>query len=214
MSDWHCDVLGARQQRALRELGPVLRRQGAYLAGGTAIALHLGHRVSIDLDFFQSQPLDDPHQLVEELLSEQNGSIPFHSRQVSERAIHGTLRQVKVMLMPFAYLRIRRVRRCSELNCDVAALDDLVAMKLAAVCQRVSKKDYVDIWALLKSGRTLRGMLTAYQRKFDIEDVAHVLYRLADFDDVDAQPMPRMRWKTTWKQVKESLGQAIKSLRA
>ena len=112
-----------------------------------------------------------------------------------------------------AYLRIRRVRRCPELNCNLAALDDLAAMKLAAVCQRTSKKDYVDVWALLKSGRTLRGMLTAYQRKFDIEDVAHVLYRLADFDDVDAQPLPRMRWKTTWKQVKESLGQAIKSLR-
>ena len=67
MSDWHRDVLGLRQQRVLRELGPVLCGQGAYLAGGTALALHLGHRVSVDLDFFQNSSFGDPHELVEQI---------------------------------------------------------------------------------------------------------------------------------------------------
>lgn len=210
MSEWHCDVLGLRQQRVLRELGPLLCGQGAYLAGGTAIALHMGHRVSVDLDFFQNSTFGDPHELVEQI--KQSG-IPFQSQQLTDKAIHGTARQVKVTLMWYAYLRIRRVRRCPELNCDVAALDDLAAMKLAAVCQRSSKKDFVDVWALLKSGRSLRSMLTAYQRTFDVADVAHVLYRLADFDEVDRQAMPRMRWKSSWKQMKDDLSRALKSLR-
>ena len=210
MSDWHCDVLGMRQKRVLRELGPVLCGQGAYLAGGTALALHLGHLVSVDLDFFQNSSFGDPQELVEQV---RRVGIPFQSRQLTDKAIHGTSRQVKVTLMWYAYLRIRRVRRCAELNCDVAALDDLAAMKLAAVCQRSSKKDFVDVWALLKSGRSLRSMLTAYQRTFDVADVAHVLYRLADFDDEERQTMPRMLWKTSWKQIKDEIGQALKSLR-
>ena len=210
MSDWHVEVLGQRQQRALRELGPLLCNQGAYLVGGTALALHLGHRVSVDLDFFQNSSFGDPHELVSRL---KEAGIPFQSRQLTDKAIHGTVRQVKVTLMWYAYLRIRRVRVCSELNCDIAALDDITAMKLAAVSQRSSKKDFVDVWALLKSGRTLRRMLTAYQRMFDVADVAHVLYRLAEFDDVDQQPMPRMLWKTSWKQMKNDLSQALKTLR-
>ena len=210
MSDWHCDVLGLRQQRVLRELGPMLCGQGAYLAGGTALALHLGHRVSVDLDFFQNSSFGDPHELIEQV---RRAGVPFQSRQLTERDIHGTSRQVKVTLMWYAYLRIRRVRRCSELNCDVAALDDLAAMKLAAVCQRSSKKDFVDVWALLKSGRSLRRMLTAYQQTFDVADVAHVLYRLAEFDEVDQQALPRMLWKTRWKQIKDEISQALKSLR-
>ena len=87
-------------------------------------------------------------------------------------------------------------------------------MKLAAVCQRSSKKDFVDVWALLESGRSLRRMLTAYQRTFDVADVAHVLYRLAEFDEVDRQPMPRMIWKTSWKQMKNDLSHALKTLRS
>ncbi len=210
MSAWHGDVLGQRQQRALRELGPLVCGQGAYLAGGTALALHLGHRVSVDLDFFQNSSFGDPHDLVSQWKS---AGVPFQSRQLTDKAIHGTVRQVKVTLMWYAYLRIRRVRRCPELNCEVAALDDLAAMKLAAVCQRSSKKDFVDVWALLKSGRSLRPMLTAYQRTFDVADVAHVLYRLADFDEVDRQAMPRMRWKTSWEQMKDDLSRSLKSLR-
>lgn len=211
MSEWHCEILGQRQRQALRELGPLLCSQGAYLAGGTALALHLGHRVSVDLDFFQNSSFGDPHPLVSDLKS---AGIPFQCRQLTDKAIHGTVRQVKVTLMWYAYLRIRQVRRCSELSCDIAALDDLAAMKLAAVSQRSSKKDFVDVWALLESGRTLRRMLTAYQRTFDVADVAHVLYRLAEFEEVDQQPMPRMLWKTNWKQMKSDLRLALKSLRS
>lgn len=211
MSEWHVEVLGQRQQRALRELGSLVCGQDAYLAGGTAIALHLGHRVSVDLDFFQNSSFGDPHDLVSQWKS---AGVPFQSRQLTDKVIHGTLWQVKVTLMWYAYLRIRRVRACPEFCCDVAALDDLAAMKLAAVCQRQSKKDFVDVWALLQSGRSLRRLLTAYQRTFDVGDVAHVLYRLAEFDEVDQQPLPRMLWKSNWKQIKNDLSHALGTLRS
>ena len=49
---WHPEILGRRQRRVLAEIGPLLTERGFYLAGGTAVALHLGHRRSVDLDWF------------------------------------------------------------------------------------------------------------------------------------------------------------------
>lgn len=71
----------------------------------------------------------------------------------------------------------------------------------------------IEVWALLKFGRSLRAMLTADQRTFDVADVAHILYRLADFDEVDHQAMPRMCWKTSWKRMKDDLSRMLKNLR-
>jgi hypothetical protein len=53
---FHPEILKPRQQEVLSKLGPVATRHGFYLGGGTAIALHLGHRRSIDFDWFR-QPL-------------------------------------------------------------------------------------------------------------------------------------------------------------
>ena len=55
---WHPEVLARRQERVLSEIGPLLTRRGFYLAGGTAVALHLGHRRSVDLDWFTAGKLD------------------------------------------------------------------------------------------------------------------------------------------------------------
>ena len=57
---WHPEVLGIRQLRVVTQLGPLLTRRGFYLAGGTALALHLGHRYSVDLDWFTAEPFADP----------------------------------------------------------------------------------------------------------------------------------------------------------
>ncbi len=57
---FHVEVLAPAQRRVLGRLGPVLTARGYYLAGGTALALHLGHRRSVDLDWFTPEPLGDP----------------------------------------------------------------------------------------------------------------------------------------------------------
>jgi hypothetical protein len=76
-------------------------------------------------------------------------------------------------------------------------------MKLSAIAQRGSKKDFVDLFALGRGGFQLSDMLVWYRKKFGIEDIGHVLYALAFFDDADMERMPRMLWKIEWKQVKE-----------
>jgi predicted nucleotidyltransferase component of viral defense system len=209
MTTWHPNVIGARQKSALAKLGPILRSHGAYLAGGTALALQLGHRRSVDLDFFVSSSRFDFAALERELTA----SLPFRSLGSEDKALHGKLHGVRVLVMKYEYLRLRPVRRCGLFGCDLAALEDIGTMKLAAICHRRTKKDFVDLWALLKSGKSLNRLFRDFQEKFHVHDLAVVTRRLIYTDDVDDSRMPSMLWKTRWTTIKSDLRDRVDELR-
>ena len=209
MTTWHTNVIGVRQQAALAKLGPVLRAHGAYLAGGTALALQLGHRRSVDLDFFVSSSGFDFAALERELTE----TLPFQSLGSEANALHGKLHGVRVLVMKYEYLRLRRVRRCTSLGCDMAALDDIGTMKLAAICHRRTKKDFVDLWALLNSGKSLSRLLRDFQKRFHVHDLAVVMRRLIYSDDVDDSRMPQMIGKIRWGAIKAALRDRVDELR-
>lgn len=206
MTEWHLEILGRQQQRTLQELGPALRPIRGYLVGGTALALHLGHRRSVDMDFFLYGSLDEPRTLVREL---QAAGIPLRVRDISEKAIHGTVRGVKLTILSYDHMRLRRTVRCPALNCELAAMDDLAAMKLSAVRLRAARRDYVDIWAMLRSGRSMQQMLNCYLRKFEVEDCRKVVHQLLNFDKLANSRMPRMLWKVRWSTIQAELTDAV-----
>ena len=195
------EVLSRNQTRVLAELGPFLTGRGFYLAGGTAVALHLGHRRSVDLDWFTAARLSDPLGLAQNL---REIPVPFVAGQVARGTLHGSVRRVRLSLLEYRYPLLgspRDWQRCARL----ASLKDLAAMKIAAVTQRGSKKDFVDIYTLANCSFSLRQMLGFYQRKYAIHDVAHVLYSLAYFDDADRERMPTMLLKVNWPSVKDTI---------
>jgi predicted nucleotidyltransferase component of viral defense system len=210
MKTWHLEILGHQQQRTLQELGPALRPLRAYLVGGTALALHLGHRRSVDMDFFLYGALSEPRTLVRELRA---ARIPVRVRDISEKAIQGSVRKIKLTIMSYDHLRLRRTVRCSSLNCELAAMDDLAAMKLAAVRLRAARRDYVDVWAMLRSGRSLRQLLKCYQRKFEVEDCRKVVHQLLNFDKLKHSRMPRMLWDVRWPTIQAELTEAVNPFR-
>src|SRR5271154_4986084 len=97
---WHREILGLRQQRVLAQVGPWLTRRGFYLAGGTAVALHLGHRRSVDLDWFTAEGIPDPLRLAQELREQGMG---FVTGQVAPGTLHGSVRAVRVSLLAYRY---------------------------------------------------------------------------------------------------------------
>lgn len=143
------DILPPAQLRLWPELGEV--SPDFVLYGGTAIALHLGHRGSEDFDFFSHRPFQ-----VEELRKQ----IPFLKegiiRQSSENTLTITLdRDGPVQISFFGGIRLGRVGRpvqSREPNVWIASLNDLSGMKTAVIQERVEAKDYLDIEALLRSG--------------------------------------------------------------
>jgi len=203
---WHLEVLRPAQQRLLGEAGMMLDRAGFYLAGGTAVALHIGHRRSIDLDWFSGESLGDVMRMAKALSED----IGFHTSEVAPGTLHGTASGVRLSFMEYRYPLLRRLASIGRFGCRVASLRDLACMKLSAAAQRGSKKDFVDIYALLTEHGTLAAMLDSYVRKYRVSDVSHVLYGLAYFEDAEKERMPAMLWNVTWKEVKDTVRGAVK----
>ncbi len=206
MVNFHTGILTSKQKKVLQNLAPVVSTMGYYLGGGTAIALHLGHRRSVDFDWFTKQMSMQPIIVAKEIREQ---SIPLMVKSVEEGTLHGSVGGVKVSLFEFKYPMLRRAIPWKEFGCNIASLEDLACMKLAAIVQRGSKKDFVDIFALLKNVFTLEQMLKFYKKKFEIKESAHVLYALSYLDDAENEPMPEMIWESNWKQMKSLIQKSI-----
>ena len=196
---FHTEVLPPDQQIALRKTAAISTEIGCYLAGGTAVAAHVGHRQSVDLDWFTDRPLDEPMQLAERLIQ---AGIEFTTTGVQRGTLQGMVNGVRVSWIEFRYPSLHAPATWPEFGCSVASLPDLASMKLLAATQRGAKRDFVDIYYLGLAGMPLSTMLDCYQRRFHIEDVGRVLFSLAYFDDADRQPPPTMLTKVDWEEVK------------
>ena len=84
------------QRQVIAQLGPLTLQRGMYLAGGTAVALHLGHRRSVDLDWFSPTPLDDPMRLAQEIRA---ARISFDTTSTARGTLHGEVLGVRVSLL-------------------------------------------------------------------------------------------------------------------
>jgi hypothetical protein len=181
---------------AQRRLWPALRPAAALgfvLYGGTAVSLHLGHRKSVDFDFFHDQPLD----------------VAGLRRRLGVMEAASTLQQAKdtlvvlasgVKLSFFGGLRFGRVGEpllTRDGVAQVASLDDLMAHKLKVILQRAEKKDYEDIAALLRAGVPLaRGLAAARLFFGSAFQPAESLKALTWFKDGDLARLPVSQRRT------------------
>ena len=205
----HLEALAPAQKKTLAQIASLATRRGFYLGGGTAVALHLGHRRSIDFDWFIQKPLGDPMLLAQHIRSR---GIDFTTTRVEAGTLHGLVSGVRFSFLEYPYALLTPSVKLKDFDCLVASLDDLACMKLSALAQRGSKKDFVDIYALALKHRTLPDILALYKRKYNVEDMSHVLYSLAYFDDADKERMPTMLWKTDWKTIKKAISNWLGAL--
>ncbi|MGA7181165.1 MAG: nucleotidyl transferase AbiEii/AbiGii toxin family protein [Thiobacillaceae bacterium] len=161
----HLDVLSAAQKRLWKELAPA-QKLGFVLYGGTAIALRLGHRHSVDFDFFTDKPLDQVAL---------KRALPFiyHATILQDRP------NVLTMLVPsddaevkisfFGTIGIGRVDHpevTEDRVLQVASLDDLMATKVKVILQRAEAKDYQDIAAMIRAGVSVAKGLSSAREMF------------------------------------------------
>jgi hypothetical protein len=204
----HAEVLPAEQLACLRRLGPAAIRLGFHLAGGTAVALQCGHRQSIDFDWFTPRFPGSPVDLAETL---RHDGIHLETSGIADRTVHGHIGGVKVSFFEFRPPLLRPLVAWTECGCLLAAREDLAAMKLLAVAQRGTKKDFIDLHAL-SHDLSLEVMIDCYQRRFGVTEASRVLAGLCYFDDAEHDPMPRMLAPTTWSEVKDDLRAMIRRL--
>lgn len=200
-------VLTADQKRVLELLAPVMSEQDFYLVGGTALALQVGHRQSVDLDWFTQKTIPDALQLAQSI---KGANIPFNIRSVERGTLHGDIEGVRVSFLEYRYPHLKNPILLGGPGYRVASLDDLCCMKLSAIAQRGSRKDFIDLYALLETHASLEEMITMYRSKYQIDDIGHLLYALVYFSDAEKEPLPILLREIKWKTVTETIRKAVK----
>lgn len=176
-------------------LGP-----SSYLAGGTAVAVRLRHRVSHDIDLFV--PDADPVTWLSTI--EGLDRVIVISR--SEGTVYLEVAGVPVSIMRYGYPLLVPPSRVEGVPVPVASLDDLAAMKLSAIAGRGAKRDFWDLHEMIASGAiALPEALAAFSRKYRAEDVGHVVKSLVYFADAEAEPDPTGLTAAHWEQVEHDL---------
>lgn len=197
----HAEILTDTQLEVLRTVAPFARDTGFYLSGGTAVALHLGHRRSLDFDWFA--PLDFDPDVLEERLLALLSSVTITAKE--DGTLHALASGVQLSFLRYRYPFLQPVVRWDEFECDLGSVPDLAAMKVAAVANRGSRKDFVDLYSIGVSGLTLPEMVDLYRRRFTNDDLAHVVRSLTYFNDAEREPMPEMLWPMSWNEMKSAV---------
>ncbi|KKT16879.1 MAG: hypothetical protein A2654_00780 [Candidatus Nealsonbacteria bacterium RIFCSPHIGHO2_01_FULL_43_31] len=168
----------------------------AYLAGGTALALQIGHRISYDLDFFTSQKFK-----AQIFLKEMSGFKLYRHERVAWGTILGRLGKVKFSLFYYPYPLLKKT--ISFQNINIASITDIAAMKIAAISERGTKRDFIDLYFILQK-ITLARAFNFYDRKYQklSSNLVHIKKSLVYFDDAENDPMPKMIIPISWGKVK------------
>jgi hypothetical protein len=202
---WHEEVLDKAGLAAAARLAAAAG--DFYLAGGTALALQLGHRISLDLDLFSAKNALGTGQR-QAFLDVLKASGPLKIKEVKDGTCHLDLGGTSVSLFHYAYPTLDRP--LSWRGLDLASLEDIAAMKLSAVLGRGSKKDFVDLHELCRRLGVDRVMTTAGRKfplhaDFPLQAARALLY----FEDAEKEPMPRMLGSASWEDVKSYFEGAI-----
>ena len=194
---WHAEVISPEVAQTARRLASLEIVPDFYLADGTALALHLGHRRSVDLDFFSAVPFSE-QALIATVQTLGDVSVFL----VSPRTVYLHLTGTKVSFIGYDYPLLFPCGSFQALA--VADVRDIACMKLSALASRGSRRDFVDLYVVAQQ-YGLPQVLALFQRKFAQANysIMHILKSLVYFADAEKEPMPDMLVPLSWEQVKD-----------
>lgn len=184
----------------LTKLCKTARGHEFILAGGTGLALQLGHRISMDLDFFTHKAFSTEQAFQEvkrlglnpKLLEESEGSLTV--------TIDGT----KVSMFRYPYPFIEEMKEADDV--PVASVIDIASMKIIAISQRGAKRDFFDLYFILQD-IPFRKIAENMTKRFGNDRInpVHIGKSIVFFNDADADPEPRLsrKDKPSWEKVKK-----------
>jgi len=201
----HAQAVEPRTLELLKELMLKDYLKQFVLVGGTALALQIGHRKSIDLDMFTVKDFDS-EKLVPKLLKEYNLVPLLQMPQTLICEING----VKVDFIRFKYSFMRPIVKVGRIR--MLSLEDIAPMKLDAITGRGNKKDFFDLYFLLQQF-SLETIFGLYKEKYPHQTIFHVARSLVYFEDAEANPDPIVfDKKVTWAKVKKTISKEIQKL--
>ena len=171
------------------------------LVGGTSLALQIGHRNSVDIDLFGKLNADDIaiHQQLEKLGN-------YVQLKKTENINIFSVNGIKIDIVNYPYAWLEKPIVIDKIT--LADKKDIAAMKLAAITGRGSKKDFIDIFYLLKE-YTLRQMLGFFEKKYPNGSSFLVVKSLSYFVDADKDEEPQMFHTINWNTIKKTIVEKV-----
>ncbi|HEX9817340.1 MAG TPA: nucleotidyl transferase AbiEii/AbiGii toxin family protein [Patescibacteria group bacterium] len=193
------DKIPSWTQQLMGLLAPLLSPD-SYLAGGTALALHLNHRSSYDLDIYTPRKFDE--QLI---LQKFETEIPdFQLVSVGEQTIIGGSRDTEISLFFYQYPLLESTETFAGMQ--ITALADLACMKLEAIASRGLKRDFFDLYTICQlDDWSLKKVIDLTEKKFKRQgsNLPHLLKSLVYFEDAETKPERAKIIDEEWQAVKE-----------
>lgn len=189
----HKETVYPKTLSLLKGLMTLERLQPFNLAGGTALSLQIGHRISVDLDLFGNHNLG----------AYRNTRHYFLFLQTSYSSILTlSIDEIKVDFVNYIYPILKPVVKVDEIR--LTSIEDIAAMKLAAIAGRGRKRDFYDLYFILRKYK-LPEIIDFYKQKYPDGSEFLIVKSLIYFDDAEQDEPPRLIEKLSWERVKKTI---------
>lgn len=194
----HSETLDANSRNNLIILKKGIPLNDFYLAGGTAVALHLGHRISYDLDFFSNKSFDG--LALGRTLSALGD---YRNKFLDGNNLIGGFNGTSISFIFYQPELIGKFQQFEGVN--ISAIDDLIGMKIEAISSRGKKRDFIDLFSMMKhKNLSIIDAMFLYKEKYNKfnPSIIHALKSLTYFNDAENDPLPEMKTPIQWQEVK------------
>lgn len=197
-------------KNVLADLAAIDSVKDFYLAGGTACALQLGHRQSIDLDFFTPKKFS-PDRLLDKL--KEKSPFEIYKKETEVGTLSGLWQKVKLEFFYYSYPAIFPKKNYAGIK--LADVRDIALMKITTIADRGAKKDFIDIYEICQNIIPLEELFGLMSEKFKgvKYNEYHLLRSLTYFEDAESHPMPNMLKSISWEEVKKYIQAEVNKIK-
>lgn len=191
-------ILDKKRIGLLKKLG-FIEKYGFYLAGGTALALRIGHRDSLDFDFYTEKKFDS--QKLREEFDKRFEKV--QEIYIAEGTLALEVDGIGVSFFKYPYPLIRPLEKMESIY--LASKEDIAAMKIIAISQRGKRRDFIDIYFLLTEFG-LKKIIEFIKEKYPMFNIYVGLQGLVYFKDADEDPEKgrfRLLKEVQWEGMKD-----------
>jgi predicted nucleotidyltransferase component of viral defense system len=202
-------VLAGASKESLHVLAELSFLRQFYLGGGTGCALYLGHRISEDLDFFSETEFSLIG--IRRVLQKIGTFILDYS---DSQTLVGRFNATKIGFFHYPYPMVQDTQAYKGIQ--IASIEDIGCMKIDTISSRGKKRDFVDLYFILKSGNaSFRQLFGFMERKYGAgsHNVYHILKSLVYFEDAENDPDPRMIVEFSWDDLKAYFEHQVKDFK-
>lgn len=209
----HYETLPRKTKKALDVFSaePWLGKGRWYLAGGTALALSAGHRVSVDLDFFtRDRDIDTT-----ELINSVSRAGEWKTTMERKNTLYGELHGAKVSFISYPFF-IPKQKFIHYGTIGVLQPKDIGVMKIVAISQRGRKRDFFDLYWCANHVEPLETIIRRLKTQYPsvAHDYHHILKALVYFEDAESDPSPEITFKASWSDIKKFFWKEIPRITA